>query len=327
MSDLIITNGDSAADLLAAAGLSGRMLPWRDVLHEGPLVRTDGHEALSDIRASYLSERFGLPYADVRADLVARDAVLRAHTLFDRVMIWVEHDLYDQLQLLQVLAFFAEDGRTEGIVLVQANDFLGSQRPETILRFADQSVPVTPALLKLGAEAWSALLEPTPAPVTAMIATLGRGLPYLAQALTRFLAELPAPASGLSRTERTILSSVAARRITPRALFGTVVESEEAAFMGDWSLYRTLDDMAFAAQPLIAGIPGPFPCRGDPAAADAYLASVLSLTPLGRDVLAGSADAVGANGIERWWAGTHLSGRDVWRWDAQAGRLVAPVAG
>ena len=38
MTSLIITNGDSAGDLLAAAGKDGTIVPWRDVLHEGPIV-------------------------------------------------------------------------------------------------------------------------------------------------------------------------------------------------------------------------------------------------------------------------------------------------
>ena len=32
-----------------------------------------------------------------------------------RIELWFEHDLYDQLQLLQILAFFAEAGRGDGV--------------------------------------------------------------------------------------------------------------------------------------------------------------------------------------------------------------------
>ena len=34
---LFITNGDFAAGRIAASGLTGEILPWRDVLHEGPV--------------------------------------------------------------------------------------------------------------------------------------------------------------------------------------------------------------------------------------------------------------------------------------------------
>src|SRR2546423_12861085 len=95
MSELIITNGDSAANLLAAAGRTGRILPWRDVLHEGPILPV--LDACTMARVDYLSDRFRIERADVAADFGARDAILKAHAGFDRVELWFEHDLYDQL--------------------------------------------------------------------------------------------------------------------------------------------------------------------------------------------------------------------------------------
>jgi hypothetical protein len=34
---LILTNGDSATGAIRAAGIAGEILPWRDVLHDGPV--------------------------------------------------------------------------------------------------------------------------------------------------------------------------------------------------------------------------------------------------------------------------------------------------
>ena len=42
--------------------------------------------------------------------------------------------------------------------------------------------------------------------------------------------------------------------------------------------------------------------------------SRLALTAAGEAVLAGRADHVALNGIDRWWGGTHLEGSQVWRW-------------
>lgn len=93
MSELIITNGDAAADILSAAGIGGRIVPWRDVLHEGPLLASDSLDASSETRATYLSERFDIPFAEARADFLGRDAIVMAHELFTELSIWLEHDL------------------------------------------------------------------------------------------------------------------------------------------------------------------------------------------------------------------------------------------
>jgi hypothetical protein len=47
-----------------------------------------------------------------------------------------------------------------------------------------------------------------------------------------------------------------------------------------------------------------------------YPATRLRLTPAGARVLAGQADHVTLNGLDRWIGGVHLHGRHAgWRWD------------
>jgi len=325
MARLIITNGDTAADIIGAAGLAGRILPWRDVLHEGPLAPLPRLEEMSESRARYLSQRFGIPFAEARADFLARDAVVRAHALFDEVEIWLEHDLYDQLQLLQILDFFAGEGRTEGLRLIQAGDFLATQRPDNVLRFAEKAVPVTNDMLAAAAAIWRALRDNAPTSVAAGLDGVPNIFRFLKPALYRFLDELPSAANGLTRTETAILAAVAGGGLTPRDVFRQLLAGEEAAFMGDWSAFRILDDLAAAAEPPVTGLARGYPCQGTQEDVDAYIATPLAVTEFGRSLLAGDSDMVAANGIDRWWAGTHLSGFDCWRWDAGTLRLKAPV--
>lgn len=324
MSDLIITNGDTAAELLAASGLEGRIVPWRDILHEGPLLPSSTLRTFSDLRARYLSARFGMPYSDARADFLIRDAFIEAHELFDRIAIWLEHDLYDQLQLLQILHFFDRERRAEGVIVVQANDFIGTQTPETILRFVDRSFPLTPDLARAAALVWNAILAPTPEPLVARLDGLPKELPFLRPALLRFLEELPGAKDGLSRSERSLLAAVRPGGITPQAAFEALIASEEAAFMGDGTAYRLLDDLALAGAPLIEGIELPFPTRDNGRERARYLAAPLALTALGRAILDGRPDGLAERGIDRWWGGTHMTGHDSWRWDGSARTLIPP---
>src|SRR5437899_4531586 len=97
---LIITNGDSAVARMREAGLEADFLPWRDMLHAGPVPRARSLEELSSIRARYLAEEFEPDRADVDRGFAERDAAIRNHAKYDRVELWFEHDLYDQLQLI-----------------------------------------------------------------------------------------------------------------------------------------------------------------------------------------------------------------------------------
>ncbi|MEJ2177800.1 MAG: hypothetical protein P8Y12_07580, partial [Gammaproteobacteria bacterium] len=52
---LHITNGDSTVCLLRAAGIEGEYLPWRDVLHDGPVPGGITLEQLSKVRAKFIA--------------------------------------------------------------------------------------------------------------------------------------------------------------------------------------------------------------------------------------------------------------------------------
>lgn len=133
--ELIITNGDSAADLLRTTLDNCDVLPWRDVLHEGSVPFTKDLPALSLIRAEYLSNKYSLELPQTVRNFKDRDDALQETCKFDRVVLWFEHELYDQLQLIQILDFFASYPLMgTRVYLVQADDFLSEQSSKTIVR-------------------------------------------------------------------------------------------------------------------------------------------------------------------------------------------------
>ena len=106
---LNITNGDVAADRIRRSRIPGEVLVWRDVLHEGPVPGGLSLEELSDVRAHFLAGcPWGLSEPSVREQFARRDEHLRRWADYEDVVLWFEHDLYDQLQLLQLLDWFAD---------------------------------------------------------------------------------------------------------------------------------------------------------------------------------------------------------------------------
>ena len=91
---------------LRETSLAGVALSWDDVLHVGPLA-FDPAESRR-VRARFLADTAGEMPRRSRAGLERRDELLARA---ERVVIWFEHDLFDQLQLLQILAQIA-DGPT-----------------------------------------------------------------------------------------------------------------------------------------------------------------------------------------------------------------------
>jgi len=307
---LHVTNGESAGNTLRQTALGGAVLSWQDVLHEGPVPAVPARE-LRRVRARFLSEcgwgsERSLLDAFERRDRLYRHA-LEART---QIVLWFEHDLYDQLQLLQVLADSQGD-----VELIQAPDHLGPLGADELEALWPAREPVTAEMLALAREAWDVFRAPKPTAIAELLARDTTVLPFLGPAFVRLLEELPDAESGLSRTERQLLEPLLDGPRTPSELFVASQAREEAPFAGDTWVWLRLAEL----QPLVEELPPP-PPLGD---AHAFLATPVALTDLGRGVLAGETDRLSVAPIDRWLGGTHLAGDADWRWDSVAGTLRA----
>lgn len=104
---LHITNGDVAVHLIQAARIPGDVFAWQDVLHEGPMPGSRSLAELSEIRARFgVTQGWGT-LSDLQAQFRQHDARVAAFADYAEVILWFERDLYDQLQLIQLLDWFA----------------------------------------------------------------------------------------------------------------------------------------------------------------------------------------------------------------------------
>lgn len=212
---LHITNGDSAADSISQSGLGGLVLPWRDVLHEGPVPARLDLEALSEVRGRFISDAGWAPESAAPNLFEARDSVLRQAGAREDVVLWFEADLYDQLQLIQLLDWFHEHPpRSLSLICIAEHPAvarfvgLGQLSPGHMADLFPTRQLVTPAQLKLGRDAWAAFRAPTPSPLVDFLARDTAPLPFLASALHRMLEEYPSAEAGLGRSDEQVLNAV-----------------------------------------------------------------------------------------------------------------------
>jgi hypothetical protein len=323
---LHITNGDSAAEGIrssSAVDERGRVAITADVLHEGPAPAGLPPERWRKVRARYLAESGYDDYDSCLARLSRWDRDLEDARSYDEVVLWFEHDLFDQLLLIRTLDLFADRGLggTE-LSLICIGEFpgvvpfhgLGQLTPQQMATLLPRRRRVDEGQKLLARDAWRAFRAPTPAGLEAILARDTSPLPFLAGALRRHLEELPAVADGLARSERQILRALASGTGTFPELFRATQAMEERVYMGDLSFHRILRELALPPRPLV---------RLDPGAQATLRSLRISLTASGREVLDGRDDWVRIRGIDRWLGGVHLQGVEAaWRWDAETGRAV-----
>jgi hypothetical protein len=323
---LHVTNGDSAAETLHRAGMQGEILPWRDVLHDGPVPAGLSLDELSAQRARFIAAEGWGDEAEVLRGMRERDAALAGFAQHDEVVLWFEHDLYDQLQLIQVLDFLARrDPGATRLTLVGASEYIGPASTDRIAELFAKRRPVTPQQLAVAREAWAAFRDPGPMRLVALVGGDTSALPHLGAALRRHLEQFPSVRNGLSRSEQQGLEAIeAGSRTLKDAYFASHHQREDPIWMGDSTFATYLASLSNVAEPLVTfddGSPIGSP-RGD-ASDDAAWSRGVALTAAGQDVLHGRADHVRLNGIDRWLGGVHLTGHEAeWRWDADAGTIV-----
>jgi hypothetical protein len=306
---LHVTNGDSVVQTLRQTKLPGKFLSWIDVLHDGPVPDQPPQE-LAKTRAEFIASVGFDSYENVLRNFTERDATLSWHESDDEIVLWFEHDLFDQLQLIQILDRLAGEEFSARLSLINVGSFqgvenfvgLGELNAKQLTSLFPERIEIKPPHLNLGRKAWNAFRAPHPMPALVLANDDTSALPYLRSSLFRWFEEFPSSHNGLSRSEEQILRAAVDGTQSRRDLFLKCREFEEAIFMGDSSAFWRMDRLASSPQPALAQI------------GDAY-----ELTDFGRALLAGEVDWIrGRHGIDVWLGGTHLCGAGgITRWDKE----------
>ena len=322
---LHVLNGDSTAEGLRQSDVPGTLAVWADVLHEGPVPPDDDLQAWLDIRSRFHAGEEG-DAGDDRTMAVFRDwqSALDRFREYDEVVLWFEHDLFDQLLLIRHLGWWArqDHGRTV-LKLICIGEFpgfpdfhgLGELSPDQLASLLDTRQTVTQHQIELGRSAWTAFTAADPTRLEHMLHQDTSSLPFLAGAIRRVLEEYPAVHTGLPRTERQILENLLAGPCSPDELFRASAKREERVFMGDTTFWDRLGLLASGRVPLVLWDEVKRPGR--------LAGGVVNISDTGRRVLDGQDDWIQLSGIDRWIGGVHLEGAGPhWRWDATRNVLV-----
>jgi RNA polymerase sigma factor (sigma-70 family) len=326
---LHVLNGDSVRMTLEQSQVPGTFAPYADVLHEGPVPFSSGTLATRETRVRWVAANGYIPYADGMRMATQWDEQLASFADYDEVVMWFEHDLFDQLLLVRHLDWFSrqEMGRTK-LSLICIGEFpgfepfhgLGQLDEVQLASLLGTREPVSAEQFALGRQVWAAFTSPDPIALNEAANDTGPSvLPFLPGALQRFMDDYPSTGNGLPRTERHTLELLLASggESSIGGLFLALQKREERVYMGDTTFWRRVRELAAGPVPLVR-------IAGDASEPPHGRAE---MTEAGRAVLAGDADWITLNGFDRWFGGVRLQapvGGDVaWRYDRATRTVVA----
>ncbi len=321
--------GSDIRNGLTIAGLEGRFLEFADPFCVGPVPALPIQEHIAG-RAAFVSAAFGLAPADALARMKREYTALETLRDFRRIVLWFEHDSYDQLILAYLLRHLGAAGLDAQIELIAVDDVPGVERfigigqlaPELLAWLWESRIPLGESQFELGSRVWQAVTAPTPEPLYHIARAGTPEIPLMAPALLRHLCELPDRRTGLGLTERLILEIVREKGPLPlgRVYSELMREREPLPYLGDAMFHWVARELADGDAPLlqIAAVPdGEF-----------WFHDETRLTHSGERVLEARLNRLDLTPPTRWIGGVQIAaGNDCWCWDEQGDRPIWRPAG
>ncbi|MEO6726582.1 MAG: DUF1835 domain-containing protein [Blastocatellia bacterium] len=164
---LHIHNGDSTANTMREAGFPGEHFAFREALATGPTPQGLSTDDWIAVRADYLAEQVELDAAKIKQEMAAMDATLASLANHEEVILWFEHDLFCQINMVYLLDRFARQETLPACLsLICIGEFpgianfsgLGQLTAEQMASLFDTRHTVAEAELSLGAKCVGGLL-------------------------------------------------------------------------------------------------------------------------------------------------------------------------
>ncbi|WP_248927544.1 DUF1835 domain-containing protein [Paenibacillus hamazuiensis] len=320
---LHIVNGDTVADKLRQGGVEGDILVWREIYPVGPVFGDMENESNRAARAGYLEQVMGIPQAEYIEICRTQEKKLQDFKKYEEVVLWFEHDLFDQTMLCYLLHWFAKRalGKTKlsllcigaypGIELFRG---LGQLTAKQLAALSGTWQLVGRKELELGSKIWGAYSSAEIEDHNGVLRLDTSILPFVRDAFEAHLSRLPSARNGLGIIEQATLETLASGTLKPYELFQKVGNQLNILGTGDLEYWYRLAKMSEEPYPLIS-IRGPvnFPDFNNPESS--FHECAVSLTELGRNVLDEKQDWAALKGPDDWVGGLRLKGKAPFRWD------------
>ena len=333
VSMLHIHNGDSTADKAKLSILPGEHFAFREALVEGPTPLAHDNSEWRAIRARHLSEAYGVGLKQCERELEEQEQKLASFADHEEVVLWFEHDLFCQVNLLYLLDWFSRrqlGDTTLSLICIDrfpgVTDFrgLGQLSAEQLASLFPNRKAVESRALQLASLSWRAYCSPDPTQIEQILEADTSALPFLGAALGAHLKRFPSIKNGLGAIENVALGLTQDGPASFNDIFAGFADAEPNYGLGDSQLALVLARMISAKRPAlrVIGVNGNDPAP--PPTLSTLQNTKIEITELGRAMLKGGTDFVSQNGIDMWLGGVHLDNPEkLLRWDDQLEKLVS----
>ena len=248
-SQLHITNGDILTNKLNTLKLEGDIITWREMLCEGKTETNVGSESFWKTRFEFLNKNYKISKTWFIDKTLKEYRTLCNHKQEDRIVLWFDFDLFDQINMLAVISWLKTHRPYAEISLVSSEGEedsldilgLGELTVEQLRKLYTNRTLLTQDDIEYADYVWQLYCSDNPIRLENLKDFDSFQFSHLSGAIEAHLMRFPTIRNGLNEVENNILRLArSAKPKTKLELLNTVLRNQGRYGFGDTQYERVI---------------------------------------------------------------------------------------
>ncbi len=250
---LHITNGDSTTNYLQRLNIKGDFITWREMLCEGKTEVKVGSEQFWKSRFDFLKQSYNVTKKQF-IDLTLKEyRNLCNHKTQEEIVLWFEHDLFCQVNMLAVISWLKRYRKGRKVSLVCSGTISGADKMFGLSQLSENQlkehyknkVELTLDDIEYADYVWQLYCSNNPLQLQNVFQYQpSKTFKYLTDGLLAHLQRFPSLGNGLNAVENNILTIASENELgTKNNFVGAILQSEDHYGFGDLQYDKKIDDL------------------------------------------------------------------------------------
>ena len=249
---LHITNGDTFTGKLKTLKLGGDIITWRDMLCEGKTLTNVGSESFWKMRFEFLNKTYNVSKSKFIEFTLKEYRSLCNHKKQDKIVLWFEHNLFCQINMIAVISWLKMHRKYADISLIcsgkeDASDKLyglNELNDEQLRNLYENRTTLSRDDIEYADYVWQLYCSDNPLWLENLTDFENHQFKYLGDSIKNHLKRFPSIGNGLDEIENNILQIATKQRpATKMELLGAVLKTQNIYGFGDTQYQRVISTL------------------------------------------------------------------------------------